>query len=291
MEIPVSGIVENMSSKDYHAHPAVGSSTLKNYLKFPTHAHAKDAIENPKEAGEALLRGSVVHTLCLEPDRIDLDYVIEREKLHDKTRLVKNGGSKELWDNMKKRADDMLIPIVDHKMWQQANGMADSIKAHPLWEEAGKNAQKEISVFAKLKNQSVKARPDAVHNRVILDIKTCRFPLTDAKIMQVVASEKYHLSAAMYIEVCIAAGLDIDPERFVWVFVESFSPYLCRFFEAKPKMLEVGMEEFYYALNQHGQCKKTKVWPGYTKELTSIDLPDWYESREAWMHEETEGTA
>lgn len=289
MEIPISGLVRNLPARDYHAHPAVNSGMLKPYIKFPTPAHAKDAIENPKEAGEALLRGSVVHTLCLEPHRIDLDYVIEYEKLHDKTRLVKNGGSKELWDQMKKDADERLIPIVDNKMWHQAAGMAQSITSHEYWQLVGKNADKEISVFSQIRNQYVKVRPDAIYSRVILDIKTCRFPLTDPKIMQVIASEKYHLSAAMYLEVCKSVGLDVD--RFVWVFVESFSPYLCRFFEATPKMLEVGRDEFYYSLEKHSQCQKQRIWPGYPKDITSIDLPDWYESRDAYMYEEQEGTA
>jgi len=288
MDIPKIGTVPNLPAKDYHAHPATGSSTLKNYLKFPTAAHARDAIENPKEAGDAALRGTVTHTLLLEPHRLDLDYVIEREKLHDKTRLIKNGGSKEDWDAMKKRADELLLPIVDHKTWREANGMADSVKAHKQWKKLGKGAEFELSVFGQINGHPVKARYDAVKNGVILDVKTCRFPLTDAKIMQVIASEKYHLSAAMYLEVGKSIGLDVD--TFNWVFVESFRPYLCRFFEAKPKMLEVGLEEFYYALEKHGQCKKDKKWPGYTEEITEIDLPDWYESREAWMYEETEGT-
>lgn len=289
MDITIPGIFPDLPAADYHAHPAVSSSTLKHYLKFPTPAHVLHAIENPKEQGDALLRGNVTHTLLLEPHRIDLDYVIEREKLHDKTRLVKNGGSKELWDEMKKRADQQLLPIVDHKMWKEANGMAESVAAHELWQLAKLNGQKELSIFSQLNGQPVKARPDAIYKKVIIDVKTCRFPLTDAKIMQVIASEKYHLSAAMYLEVCNSVGIEV--ERFVWAFVESFRPHLCRFFEAKPKMLEVGRDEFYYALDRHADCRKNKVWPGYTKELTSIDLPDWYESRDACVFEETEGTA
>lgn len=290
MEIPLSGVVPNLSAKDYHAHPADSSSILKHYLKFPTPAHARDAIENPKEQGDALLRGNVTHTLTLEPHRIDLDYVIEREKLHDKTRLVKNGGSKEIWDDMKKRADEQLLPIVDHKMWRDANGMADSIKAHDEWKKLAnsKRTQFELSVFSQIKGRPVKARYDATKSGIVFDIKTCRFPLTDAKIMQVIASEKYHLSAAMYLEVGQSIGLEVD--TFVWVFVESFRPYLCRFFEATEKMLDVGRDEFYYALEKHGQCKKAKSWPGYSTAITKIDLPDWYESRDAYMYEEMEGT-
>lgn len=288
MEIPISGIARGLPASEYHAHPATSSTPLKNYLKYPTAAHARNAIENPKELGDALLRGNVTHTLLLEPHRIDLDYVIERDKLHDKTRLIKNGGSKEDWDAMKKRADEQLLPIVDHKMWQEANGMAESIKAHKEWKKLSKGTEFELSVFAQINGQPVKARYDAMKNGVILDVKTCRFPLTDAKIMQVIASEKYHLSAAMYLEVGKAVGLDVD--TFVWVFVESFKPYLCRFFKATEKMLEVGRDEFYYAIDRHAECRKNKVWPGYTTEITEIDLPDWYESREAWMYEETEGT-
>lgn len=290
MEIPTSGIVRNLPSIEYHAHPSVSSSILKNYLKYPTPAHAKFAINNPHDSGkEALLRGSVVHTLLLEPHRIDLDYVIEYKKLFDKTKLVKNGGDKETWDAMKKQADEKLLPIVPHSIWVEAKGMAESIQSHEYWQLVGKRADKEFSLFSTISGVPVRARYDALYGRVVLDIKTCRFPLTDAKIDQVIASEKYHISAAMYLEVGKSLGIEVD--RFVWVFVESFKPHLCRFVEASKRMLDTGRDEFYYALEKHKECTFNSVWPGYPNEIRESDLPDWYESREAILHEESEGTA
>jgi hypothetical protein len=271
-------IIHDLSSAEYHAHPAVSSTKLKKY-RLPTAAHAKHEINNPKDETPALLMGKVLHTLLLEPERIDLDYVIEKVKLVDK----RSGESKKTWDAMKKHAEANMLSIVPFEIWQRCLGMQASIEANEFWQQVGEHGQKEISIFSQLMSQPVKARYDAMYRTVVLDLKTSRHHLTDRKIGSIIAELGYHISAGMYLEVGQSMGLQVD--RFVWVFVESFAPYLCRFIEATPKMLEIGRNEFYSCLEKHRRCTADKYWPGYpqldeNQELPKMDLPDWYQSYE-----------
>jgi hypothetical protein len=271
-------IIRNLPADAYWDHPAVSSTTLKKY-RLPTRAHTKHQIDNPKTDTEALIRGQVTHCLVLESHRLDLDFVIEKEKLWHKNKLAKNGGSKEEWALLKKEAEERLVPLVSNKVWVQAQGMANSIKSSEYWQDVALSGEKELSIFTEIKGVPVKARLDAKIRTAILDIKSCRFHITDKKIRSVIAELGYHISGAMYLEVAKAAGLEVD--CFVWVFVESFEPYLCRFVEATPKMLEIGKQEFYICLEKHADCMQSQSWPGYPQldeknKIPQLDLPDWY---------------
>lgn len=266
-------IIKDLHFDDYWSHPAVSSSTLKKFLKLPTPAHVKHEIENPKDDSDALILGRLLHCLLLEPQNLDAYFVIEREKLWDKTKLKKNGGSKEDWDALKADADTRLLPIVPHDLWQKAQAMAKNIEDVDTWAHVSKFGVKELSVFTEIKGQPVKARFDLLYGGNIFDIKSSRHMLTDQNIRNVIHDEKYHLSAAMYLDVGKAAGVPVD--RFVWVFVESFAPYLCRIIEAPPEMIEAGRKAYLHCLSKY-KTASAGFWPGYDRDPSFIETPNWY---------------
>jgi hypothetical protein len=248
--------------------------------------HAKHAIDHPKMDTDALIRGQVLHCLLLEPHRLNIDFVIEKDKLWNKTKLQKNGGDKEAWDLLKAEAEERLIPLVSHKLWLEALGMKESIQAHPLWQNVRVYGEKELTIISTLEEYPVRVRYDAKYGSIILDIKSCRFHLSNAKIQKVIAELSYHLSAAMYLEVGKSVGLNVD--RFVWVFAENKPPYACRFIEATPKMLEIGLQEFYKCLKLYESCKTSGEYPGYPTDIEEIELPSWYEQREYLLGDDSE---
>ena len=97
--------------------------------------------------------------------------------------------------------------------------------------------------------------------------------LTDQNIRNVIHDEKYHLSAAMYLDVGKAAGVPVD--RFIWVFVESFAPYLCRIIEAPPEMIEAGGKAYLHCLSKY-KTASAGFWPGYDRDPSFIETPNWY---------------
>ena len=271
-------IVRDLHFDDYWDDPAVSSSTLKKFLQLPTPAHVKHAIDNPSADTEALILGRLLHCILLEPDRLDSYFVIERAKLWEKTKLGKNGGSKEAWDALKAEAEALLVPLIPHEMWVKAEAMAANIQALDLWQGIAKHGEKEISVFGEIQKQKVKARYDVLYGSAIFDIKSTRYGLTDQEIAKVIADNKYHLSASMYLAVGKAAGLTVD--RFVWFFVENTAPFLCRPVEATPTMLKTGEKEFLYCLSKYKQGMEG-YWPGYDRDSAYIDLPQWYRFEDA----------
>jgi PDDEXK-like domain of unknown function (DUF3799) len=271
---PQFRIERDLHFDDYWADRAVSSSTLKKFLQLPTPAHVKHAIDNPSSDSEALLLGRLVHCLLLEADRLDAYFVIERERLRDKTKLAKNGGSKEEWDALKAKADARLLPIVPFDLWQKAQAMARNIEGLDLWTPISKDGHKELSVFTEIRGQPVKARYDILYGDTIFDIKSSRHTLTDEHISKVIEAERYHLSAAMYLDVGNAAGLRV--KRFVWIFVENFAPYLCRIKEATPAMLQAGQKEFLHCLGKYKTGVDAGHWPGYDEDSSYIDLSPYY---------------
>lgn len=266
-------ICENLDFSDYWSDPAVSSSTLKKFLIHPTPAHVKYAIENPKDDNDALLCGRVLHSILLEPHTLDTLYVIEREKLRHKTKLEKNGGTKEAWDKLKAESDSRIVPLVSHELWATAKGMADNIESMDIWTPLSKYGKKELSIFAKIRNQAVKARLDLIFGSHIFDIKSTRHTLTDDKISKIILDERYHLSAAMYMDVANAAG--IEASRFSWIFVENFPPYLCRIIEAPAEMIAAGRNELQYCLRKW-KAASDGYWPGYDHDASYATMPAWY---------------
>lgn len=267
-------IIPDLRADAYFDHPAISSTKLKKY-KLPTPAHAKWAMENEKLDSDAILKGQVLHAMLLEPDRLDSYFLIEKTKLWDKQKLGRNGGSKELWDNMKAEAEERLVPLVPHAIYTDALGMKESVENHHFWRHVSKHGIKEISLFSEINGVPVKSRLDVMYGSAVLDLKTCGKFVTNYRIESVIENLSYHLSAAMYLEVANSLGLQVD--RFVWVFIESFAPYLCRFVEASPKMLEIGRQEFYACLEKHKACSESGIWPGYdADEIPMMDMSDRY---------------
>ena len=280
-----SGIYKDVTNQEYHADKALSSSKVKKLLTG-TAASFKYHLDNPESIeSDALLRGSVLHAMLLEPLKFMDYFVFETSELKDKTKLAKNGGSKEDWDNLKKYAEHGKIPLVKYDMYKDCTGMRNSVQAHPWWKNIADHAVNEISLFSEIEGIPVKARYDSLlDEKHIIDLKTSKNVLNTASIQRSIVDYGYHLSAAMYIEVGKSLGLEVD--GFTWAFVEINAPYSCRFVEASAKMLDVGRDEFYKCLRKIKQCQESNNWPGYTLKIDKIDLPNWYASKEILFESE-----
>jgi len=277
-------LIRNLSNADYHKHPSISSSNLKKFLSS-TPKRVRYLIENPdSEPSDALIRGSILHALILEPHTIDSSFIIERNPLSDKTKAIRNGGSKETWEAMKKEAEAKKIPIIKHEIWLEALEMQASMSQHELF-PIFQTSEKEVSLFAKIDGVPCQARYDAWNGKIgaIIDIKTTRLTLTTKAIQSIIANEAYHLSAAMYLAVGQKLGLGV--KDFYWCFIENFPPYQCRFVKASRKMLDKGLLEFNHCLEIYKRCKEENHWPSYPRadDAEEIDLPDWYINRDSGL--------
>jgi hypothetical protein len=280
--LPV-GIHKGIPFAEYNAHPAARSSHLKILLD-ETPADLKTVLENPdQENSAALLKGEVLHAMLLEPHTVEHRFIFEKTPLKDKTKLEKNGGSKERWDEMKAQAAAYGRVIVGHDIYQECIGMTETVRKSPLWDRVERFADKELTLIADIDGVRCKVRLDAFlapinMPGVIIDLKTTSKGLSDREIQKTIIEREYQFSAGMYCTVAETLGLSVAGFR--WLFIQSEMPYQWRIIDASESMIERGKREFRKALEIYRMSAETNNWSGYFgNRIETIDLPDWYPKR------------
>jgi hypothetical protein len=180
---------------------------------------------------------------------------------------------------MKKVADTQAKGLVKNDLWLAAQSAASAIKSHDFFHVIG-GSRKEVSLFATIDGVSCKARYDAWNEEmgVVLDLKTMRRSLSNRAIQREIIDRAYHLSAAMYLR--LGRELKLNTTKFVWMFIENFPPYSCRFVEASQSLIETGERDFLHCLEIYRDCMDRNYWPDYAKQVSVIEPPEWYVNRD-----------
>jgi hypothetical protein len=247
----------------YHAHPALGSSRLRELLKSPAHFRA-----NMRRETEALALGSLVHTLVLEPHAFPERYLVV-PRIDGRTK-----GGKAAKAAL---ADDPRI-AVDGETMAEASACATSIMSHRVYQQI-RDAQVEHTVFWTDKETGIecKARFDVL-GPLLVDLKTTR-DASPKGFQRAIATYGYHIQAAHYMAGAVANGM--EPRGFLFACVETSAPYLAAGYLLGNPTLEQGERERREALLTYAQCLREDRWPGYNDDrIEVIDLPNW-----AWKDE------
>lgn len=249
------GIYPLMTNKEYHADPALGSTSLKT-LAMRTPAHWKYESENPVHK-DVYDIGTLTHSLILEDDT-SLHVVIDVED--------KRGNKWKLPADEAKA--NRLIPVTPAE-WAGIVAMRDSVMAHPLARNAFTNHRAEESVFWEEEGQMFKARPDAWKNGLVADLKTA-LSANPNDFGRAAFDYGYFMSAPHYQSgIKAATGEDV---KFVFVNVEKTAPYLVSVTELTPEALDYGRQMLARAKRVYASCKASGNWPGYAP-FTTVELP------------------
>ena len=253
------GIYPNIPIEEYHACDGISSTGVSLILDCPARYNYKYNVEpytlSPKELvdqNKKYAKGSMVHTLVLEPEKFDaLYYVIEA----DCDLRTKDG--KAAWmDAEVAAAGREIIRLSDI---QDVRGMANAVKALPLFERF-KTGRIEHSIFWKggMYDTLLKTRPDNFFDGLIPDLKTTRsIPLFERHIK----SLGYHRQMAMQVDGVHSAIGEMWAGG--WVVVEDRAPYLTKLLSISQKDLEEGRAEYMAAAEKYSECKAAGIWPGY----------------------------
>lgn len=271
MSIGTLGIHADIDENDYHADTtSLSASGAKVLLgKRP-----------PSPDGEALMFGTLVHTVILEPHKLDRYAVLNADEIG-----VKADGSKadnptatKAWKDAVFAAKRDGLIVISAQVLAKANAMADAVRAHP---EAGRllaaATGHEMSAYATHPSGAlVRARFDLVGPGFIGDIKTTRDgdPETFGRTVH---GLMYHVSAANYIDVARANGLDVD--RFDLICVEKEptpgGDYRVSVMELHPDAIDKGRELMAEACKRWLANGKRVDLPSYGDERHMTDLPPW----------------
>lgn len=292
------GWYKDLSNEEYHGSFGFSSSNLKKLCER-TPAHLKYESRHPREATANMKMGTLVHTLVLEPEAFEREYIIEPQGLEKPTQAnfeSKNPKPQTVakinrWLAWEKESEGRQT--LKQELYDQARFMADSVLNHPIASVLLQDVISESSIYWWYKNRDpddeteyrimAKVRPDAISiaHDCLIDLKTT----TDASytgFQKSVMYFYYHLSAAMYLDGVNQCKVLLEEMRkfaytsFVFICVENQPPYECAVYELDKRALEIGKQLYRRAmLNLHRG--KENNWPGYPEDIRILELPSWAE--------------
>ena len=251
------GVYEGISNADYHADPALGSTSLKT-LATRTPTHYQWDKSHPKFS-DAFTLGTAAHSLILEDDASNVVPVAADNWL---SKAAKEAKAAALAEGKQ--------PLLT-KEWLQVLSMRDAVMAHPGAREAFTGHKAEQSVFWDENGTMLKCRPDAWKPGALVDLKTT-VNADPREFGKTAHNFGYHQSAAHYIDGVKAATGEELPFHFV--LVEKTAPYLVSVVELDIEAINIGRQLNDRAKRIYRECTESKTWPGYPN-ADLINLPMW----------------
>lgn len=258
-------------NEEYHGGPGVSRSFLWEMINT-TPRHAKYRKTHRSEPTEAMLMGTALHTLVLEPEIFEAQFIMANVSRRSAT-------GKEVHQTYAANGVTILKP----DQWNAVHRMAENLMAHPIAGDLLRlPGRSEMSLFARhpLWDFDVKVRPDRLlPDGTILDVKTCACAAL-RPFRSHAYSMGYHMQAAMYPQVMRYHNLPVpDVGNFVFLAVENVEPHCVAVYYADEEMLRDGLEAYEKACELYHQCSTTEEWPGYPEMFLPLNAPGWARSQ------------
>lgn len=260
-------IIQKMTHEEYHSHDAISKSGLDLIHKNPfVYQRAKKIKREPTKQ---MMFGTWFHDMVLNPE---CKLFPEPELLEKETRRSKAWVERKnaLLEN---HSQEDMVPFDEY---QKLVEMFKSIKNHEMANEYLQSGNPELSLFwfDDFFEAPCKCRPDwlDMDNRRIIEIKT----IADAsKFEKQSVDLRYAIQQAWYQwGVKQVYGKDFS-FYFIVVEKEDPAPEKIRILTYSDESLRIAEIEMLKDLDLYSKCCKTNTWPGYSKKLEVIELPDW----------------
>lgn len=262
-------LVRDLPENDYHADiTALSASGAKVLLgKRP-----------PAPDGDALLFGRLVHTVTLEPKKLDTYAVLNADVIGVKANGDKadNPTATKAWKDAVFKAKQDGLTVISGQLIAKAEALAEAVRKHP---EAGRllaaATEHEVSAYAEHPSGAlVRARFDLLCPGAVVDIKTARDGDPE-NFGKTVHGLMYHVSAANYLDIARANGLSVD--RFDLIVVEKEptpgGEYRVAVMEIHEDAIDRGRELMAEACARWLALGKRIDLPAYGDQRHKVDLP------------------
>ncbi len=292
-----TGQYENLSSTAYHGDQSLGSSSVKilwDCVQCESIAPYLYYLENPDET-EAMLKGTLLHTLILEPDKFD-------KQIKELNIAVRPAGMKfTTTDGRAWKEAHAHMKIVATDFYDDIRTMAKNTRNYPMAMSALTGGIAETSFFATCPKTGlpIKARPDYLidyNNKLIMvDVKTTRPPVYPKYVFENKCYDRgYHIQQAFYSHV-VTSTLERTPNSHYIVTIENAERMLPMVYEMPVvggDMLDKGFKQMFEALKflrdyldaDELTQRKLEMYP-MGDNIPVLTLPGYARKKEFELHE------
>jgi hypothetical protein len=110
---------------------------------------------------------------------------------------------------------------------------------------------------------------------LLVDLKTTQ-DASPAAFSKACANFRYHIQAALYLDVVNAHFGAQVYKNFLFIAVEKSPPHQLAIYFADQEMIDIGRREYRADLATYQTCMEYESWPGYgAGEIQPISLPVW----------------
>lgn len=255
-----------MEDAEYFALEALSASGAKLLKKSPLHYYADR--QKPRSPTPAMVFGTVVHRLALEPEKPA--FAVKRL----------NWASKE-GKAEKAELEATGLPILSEADGDRALAIRDMLWRDAQIAELLKGAETEVAMTWEQHGVRCKAKADAINGEYLLDLKTC-IDASPRGFQRAVAEFSYWLQSAWYLDGYEATrgkpALD-----FLFIAVESQSPHAVGVYRLDHAAISAGRREMKRMAALYADCLKTNRWPGYSRATTTLSVPSWAMPADEWI--------
>lgn len=271
VEVPsgYKGILHNLPAEDYHAAPALGSTSIKA-LGDPEISlfEAKYLMDN-NEHKKVYDVGTLAHALILEGS---LDNLIRRVDFDN----YRSGAARQERDMA---YNDGLIPVNNSEVESVLGAvyeMRNAVMDHPIAADLLTGHDPEVSLFWEQGGVPLKARIDALHTsvRIAVDLKTIRSARPN-EVRKQISDLGYYIQARDYLN-----GLkEVTGDDYDWYFVmvQSSEPYTVSVHQISEHALDEAQVRIGHAIDRYQRALE-KGWAGY-EEIFTQELTIWESSK------------
>ena len=258
--------METLTQQQYRAIDALGSTDIKTLLTNPY--LFKNGVR--KEPTDNLILGSVIHTLILEPQKLESEYIIMPEL------NLRTNADKAIKAELEAEAKATNKTLVKAEIFNQAEGVAKSFLKSSLSLFLRGEVKAEASFFGKIDGVKVKARPDLIlpKEKIIIDFKTTSTSGGGSAdgFAKMAANFAYYIQASLYLEIT-------EYKQFYFIVLETTEPFMVGCYKLDSEALEFGKSEIRRAIEIYKNLGEYKS-PLYLNNLDyskvqEINLPSW----------------
>ena len=275
LEVAEKIIFENgsydMPNHVYHQSEGISSYIVKKSCESMMLYHGlyvSKHITQPK--GDALRFGNLFHTITLEPEKLEEEYIVLDDTIDRRTKA-----GKEAYKLVIETAEAKHLTVVTQAEFELALEMANKAVNDRFAGKLLRSMQRktEISYFEThpTTGLQVKVRPDLSVGNVCIDLKSIHVNRSvDSEWMlehlrREVIKYKYHLSAAMYLDVA-------KLKEFVWIFVNKAPGYhWVATVRASEELLSDGEELYHTAMHKIFNAHRDDEWPGPQSVMPTVN--------------------